>query len=164
MLLQRLQRRCKSARVDCVASLPGYRLTFSKLSRDGSGKATLVSDAESRVFGVVFDIDQIDVAELDRIEGRGQGYERIAELAALTHPDVKPIAVTAYIAQDGYYDPALQPFDWYRDLVLAGAAQNNLPETYQTALRAIKAVSDPDLERRTGVEARAILAGLGLLR
>lgn len=160
MLLQRLQPRCKSARVRGVASVPGYRLAFSKRSKDGSGKATLVSDPAAQVYGIVFDIAAKDATELDRIEGRGKGYERIEEVAAITHPDGQPITVTAYIAQDDFLDAGLQPYDWYRDLVVKGAEQHRLPDEYLATLRAIPALADPDPERRTRVEALAILAGL----
>ncbi|MEJ2229128.1 MAG: gamma-glutamylcyclotransferase [Alphaproteobacteria bacterium] len=163
MLAQRLQLRCKSARVRGVASLPDYRLAFSKRSRDGSGKATIVPDPVGRVYGGVFDIAAEDVLELDRIEGRGKGYERIVELSARMHPTDQPITVTAYIAQNDFFDQALQPYDWYRDLVIKGAEQNHLPEEYLVALRAIRALSDPDPKRSTGLEARTILAGLEAL-
>ena len=160
MLTQRLQARCKSARAKGMASVTGYRLAFSKRSTDGSGKATLVADPDGQVIGAAFEIAADDVKELDRIEGRGKGYERIEELAALSYPDRQPITVTAYIAQDDFLDPALQPYDWYRDLVLKGAEQQLLPDSYLATLRAIPALADPDPMRPTRLEALAILAGL----
>lgn len=160
MLLQRLQQRCASARVTGVAKVPGYQLAFSKKSKDRSGKATLVADPAGQVFGAVFDIAANDAMELDRIEGRGKGYERIEELAALSYPEGQPVTVTAYIAQDDFLDPGLQPYDWYRDLVVKGAEQHRLPDEHLATLRAIPALADPDPTRRTRVEALAILAGL----
>lgn len=71
MLLQRLQARCKSASVICVASVPGYRLTVSNNNEDGSGKATIVADPAARVYGVELDISSEDATELDRIRARG---------------------------------------------------------------------------------------------
>jgi len=159
MLAQQLQARCKSARTTGVARVTGYRLAFSKSSKDGSGKATLVADAAEQVFGVVFDIGNEDVSELDRIEGRGKGYERI-EMAAQTLPDGRPMTVTTYIAQLDSLDAALCPYDWYLQLVLRGADQNRLPDYYLTRLSALRAIADPCLTRRTRLEALAILAGL----
>lgn len=159
MLSQRLQARCKSASLRGRASVSGYRLAFSKRSKDGSGKATLVADPTGRVYGVIFDISAEDVAVLDQIEGLGSGYERI-EMAALTHPDGQPIAVTAYIAHEDFLESTLLPYDWYRDLVVKGAVQHSLPDDYLAALQAIHPLPDPDPQRRTGLEARAILAGL----
>ena len=157
MLLQRLRERCKSARIICVASVSGYQLAFSKKSKDGSGKATIVAESDARVYGVVFDISSEDATELDRIEGLGKGYERI-ELIAFTHQEGPPITVIAYIAHEGFLDSTLRPYDWYRDLIVKGAKQHNLPDDYVTMLHAICALPDPATDRQTGLEARAILA------
>jgi gamma-glutamylcyclotransferase len=159
MLSQRLQARCKSASSRCIASVSGYRLALSKKSKDGSGKATIVADQATRVFGVVFDISCEDAKELDRIEGRGKGYERV-ELPAFVHPEGSSITVIAYIAHADFIDPTLQPYDWYRDLIVTGAKQHNLPDHYVTTLLAIEALSDSDPTRQTRLEARAILDGL----
>jgi gamma-glutamylcyclotransferase len=158
MLSQRLQARCKSASVSCIASVSGYRLALSKMSRDGSGKATIVADPTSRVCGVVFNISSEDATELDRIEWRGKGCERV-ELTALTHPEGSSITVTAYIAHEDFIDPGLKPYDWYRDLIVMGAQEHNLPADYVATLRAIQAPPDPEPARRTAHEARALLAG-----
>lgn len=61
MLTERLQARCKSAKVRCVGSADGYRLAFSKKSQDGSGKATIRPDEASGVYGIVFDIDETEL-------------------------------------------------------------------------------------------------------
>jgi gamma-glutamylcyclotransferase len=163
MLSQWLRARCKFASVSCVASVSGYRLALSKKSNDGSGKATLVADPVTQVYGVVFDISSDDATELDRIEGRGRGYERI-DLVALRHPEGPSISVTAYVAHEDFLESTLQPYDWYRDLIVTGAQQHNLPDDYVATLHAIQALSDPEPTRRTALEARAILDGLEPLR
>ncbi|NOT71353.1 MAG: gamma-glutamylcyclotransferase, partial [Hyphomicrobium sp.] len=160
MLTQRLQARCKSARAKGMASVTGYRLAFSKRSKDGSGKATLVAVPDGQVIGAAFEIAADDVKELDQIEGRGKGYERIEELAVLSFPDGQLVSVTTYIAHDDFLNPALQPYDWYRDLVVKGAEQHHVPDAYLATLRAIPALADPDPMRPTRLEALAILASL----
>jgi hypothetical protein len=162
--MQRLQRRCEFACLSGVASVTGYRLAFCKKSKDGSGKATLIADLAGQAFGAIFDIVAKDAAKLDQIEGRGKGYERIEELTALSYPDGKPIAVTTNIADDGFRDSALQPYDWYLDLVLKGAEQHHLPDEYVERLRAIPALTDPDPNRRTRLEALVILDGTDKMR
>jgi hypothetical protein len=49
---------------------------FSKASKDGSGKATLVTAPNSAVPGVIFEIDLAEREQLDRHEGVGSGYRR----------------------------------------------------------------------------------------
>ena len=50
----------------------------------------------------------------------------------------------AYVATPDAVDATLAPFGWYRDLVVAGARENALPDRYISALAAVTAVADPD--------------------
>ncbi len=38
----------------------------------------------------------------------------------------------------------LPPFRWYKDMVIQGATQNRLPESYVRQIEAVEAVEDPD--------------------
>jgi gamma-glutamylcyclotransferase (GGCT)/AIG2-like uncharacterized protein YtfP len=159
MLTWRLQARCPSARVIGVANLPNYRLSFAKLSVDKSGKATLlaVSDPEARVYGVVFDIAAKDLNSLDAIEGRGKGYDRLENLAVFSHPNGDAITVTTYIADNDALDYSLQPYDWYLNLVVAGAEQHQLPADYIHRLRGQPSQADPLPDRKNSREAIELL-------
>jgi cation transport regulator ChaC len=57
-----------------AALLDGYRLDFSKLSKDGSGKATVSPCSGHQVWGVLYEIHEADLACLDK--GEGTGYTR----------------------------------------------------------------------------------------
>ena len=52
-----------------------------------------------------------------------------------------------YVAGARYFDAALVPFDWYRDLVVAGAIEHGLPASYIDELMRAPVVSDPDAAR-----------------
>lgn len=159
MLKQRLQVRCASARFVGIASLPSYRLSFAKWSRDGSGKATIlaVPDPAARVYGIVFDIAANDMDELDEIEGRGKGYERLDNIAVFDFPNGDVIAVTTYIADKDALDHSLQPYDWYLNLVIAGAEQHHLPADYIKVLREQPSQTDPLADRKQRCEALELL-------
>ena len=79
MLPERLRRRVPSARVLGNASLPEYVVRFNKLSKDGSAKANLQYTAQLTdvVHGVVYELDEAERRLLDRVEGRGKGYEAV---------------------------------------------------------------------------------------
>lgn len=62
-----------------------------------------------------------------------------------------------YMAGDRYIDPACLPFDWYRDLVVAGAREHGLPPTYVEELALTPAAPDPDATRAG--PARRLLEG-----
>jgi len=143
-----------------VAALDAYRLLFSKIGADGSGKATLVRSTSSsdRVYGVVFAIETADLLDLDRIEG--PGYERLEGLQAVSHPDGVDIRVTTYFAREGYVDASLHAFDWYLALVMKGAETIGLPEDYRSQLAMTPVYADPDQSRWTRLEALAVLGEL----
>ena len=53
-----------------------------------------------------------------------------------------------YVGAATHYRPDLDPFDWYKAMVLRGCAFNRFPEDYVNAFRAVSAVPDPDEGRR----------------
>jgi len=161
MLAERLTARCTSARVRDVVAADGYELSFSKRSQDGSGKATIsVSVApESRVYGVVFEIDEADMGKLDRLEGRGRGYDRVDSFNVATRADAAPLSVTTYVASPRSVDQKLKPYEWYLGLVLAGAKQHRLPAEYIQSLEATSSIADPDPDRAQRLQALELLRG-----
>lgn len=144
MLSAWLHSRCKSARASGVASVAGYRNSFSKRSKDGSGKAMLVAseDPDARVYGVLYEITNDEILELDRAEGRGKGYQRLEDFEV--HADGNAVRVMTYMADKTAIETGLKPYDWYLDLVVKGAEENGLPGDYVAALRATLSIPDPD--------------------
>src|SRR5438874_1466705 len=69
--------RVPSAKPVGVAYLAGYRLTFDKISQDGSGKcdAHATGDENDRVYGVLYAVPRSEKKQLDDAEGLGSGYE-----------------------------------------------------------------------------------------
>ncbi len=162
MLPERLARRCETAQVRACATLSSYQIAFAKLGRDGSGKATILpsNNPTAQVNGVVFEVAADDILRLDFIEGRDRGYQRLEDVEVHAAPQRTPLLATTYIAEPGYVDPALTPFDWYRNLVLAGAMRNELPYDYCAWLAAHSVRADDDAHRKTRREALDILAGV----
>jgi hypothetical protein len=157
MLTERLQRRCPSARPKRVAVVDNWALAFCKRGQDGSAKATLASTAESRVFGVVFDLDESDLPTLDRFEGAGSGYDRIDDFQVHAQDLNRPLNLVTYIASADHTDPSLKPFDWYLGLVVAGARQHAFSPEYIGAVEAIPSVNDPMPDRPSRQEALELL-------
>jgi cation transport regulator ChaC len=124
--------------------LPDYDLRFQKRSDDGSSKCTIVPCAGRQVFGVVFDVASAEKAQLDQAEGLGDGY---AEEYLMVSREGGPLRVLTYVAQSDHIKPDLAPYTWYRDIVVAGARDHRLPETYVQFLLATDATEDPDRER-----------------
>ena len=88
----------------------------------------------------------IQLPVLDRIEGRGHGYER--KTVSVSSPLGEQISAETYIATN--FDPTLRPLDWYKEHVVRGARSIGLPPSYIASIEAVVVDIDLDEERRTG--------------
>lgn len=137
----RLTRRTPSARLLGVGFLSQWSLRFHKRSQDRSGKCSIVA-GDIGVHFAVFALSTDDKLALDRIEGVGSGYSEIA----LGIPGFGPCA--SYVAEESHVDDSLQPYDWYRELVLEGMRFHGFPDDYLKTVEMTESYRDPDLERR----------------
>lgn len=160
MLTERLQLRCASARARQVAYADNWTLTFSKRGQDGSGKATISAATGGRVFGVVFDLNESELPELDRFEGAGKGYDRKGDFSVRIAGSQEPFSVVTYAASPSYIDINLKPFDWYLNLVVAGARQHALPPEYVSTLEAAPSRMDSKTDRQSQREAIQLLRSI----
>ena len=146
MLQRRLLERTPSAKTIGVGFVVGRRLAFHKLSKDGSGKCdieTTNSDTD-KTYGVLFEITCNEKQKLDRAEGLGHGYKE--ERLLVKHHSGKEISAIAYVATN--IERAIQPYHWYKALVVSGASENELPQSYVEWLRTFLSQADPDTDRR----------------
>jgi gamma-glutamylcyclotransferase len=155
MLEQRLCAKNRVSDASCVgaASIHGYKLRFHKKSTDESGKCNMLftGDQTDIVYGVVYDIPVAQLPNLDQAEGFGKGYHH--EPLSVRLLDGTQICSMGYIADNGFIEDSLIPYDWYHNLVVAGAEQHVLPANYILALQAVRHVPDPKPERKNRREA-----------
>jgi gamma-glutamylcyclotransferase len=147
MLTAQIHKWTPSARPISVGQLLGYQLYWHKRSKDGSGKCSVTETGKPTdvVWGVVFQMSADDKANLDKKEGLGQGYgERVVKIVTRTSSG------TAVIYYATSIDPDLRPYDWYRDLVVAGAREHGLPDQYIRDLEKVIAMTDRNAERADG--------------
>lgn len=142
LLPSRLAARTPSARIVAIARLPDYALRWHKIGADASGKCDIVPAPGEAVHGAVYRIDAGEWHHLDVAEELGRGYE---SCALEVHTADGPVNACSYRAL--ITDPALKPFDWYRDLVAAGAAAHGLPRPWLQTLGDTPAAPDPDQAR-----------------
>ncbi len=152
MLERRLKAadRAPSARSIGTGFVAKRRLTFHKISVDGSGKCDIkaTGNDQDRVYGVLFEISNAEKAALDRVEGLGKGYDD--EVVRVITVDGASEAIT-YVAL--MKAPDLKPYDWYKAFVIAGAVEHGLPGDYIDRLKAIESLTDPDRKRHAAQEA-----------
>ena len=136
----RLARRIASARLIGTTYLPDWSLRFHKRSVDASGKCS-IQQGSSGVHFAIYDISEADKQILDGIEGAGSGYSEIS----LVMPAYG--RCFSYTASETYIDDTLEPYDWYRALVLAGARLLAFPKDYVSAIAGVSACRDPEPAR-----------------
>jgi hypothetical protein len=146
--------RCPSAETIAVGLVRGRRLAWCKRSGDGSGKCDLAVGRDGDVaYGIIFKIEESERAALDKAEGLGRGYD-LAEVEIAG--EFGPVRCLTYLATNT--DDQLRPYDWYRNLVMAGALEHGLPGLYVKQIAAVPVIRDPRPQRITRVEAERLLA------
>ena len=160
MLARRLTDRSRApSAVACgVAMAPGFVVRFHKVGADGSGKCTLIETADKAAvaFGVVYEMTDADGVSLDKVEGVHTGGYIRRSIQLRLRDDRRAEAMT-YVAGNQHVDATRVPFDWYRDLVVAGAIEYDLPARVVEELARVPAMSDPDVAR--AARARRLLDG-----
>ena len=121
MDLAQMADRCPGARVLDGATLPGVR--FILTSR---GYGSIVPDAGSAVFGVLWDITAEDAASLDIYEGVPRGLYRRSQVA-LTTTGGKTTDALAYLA--AHTDHGV-PVAGYLEAIVAAARRHAFPADY----------------------------------
>ena len=152
----RVEKRAPSAKVIGTGVLNNHCLTFNKCSCDGSGKCTIEPCKSGRVYGVLFKINKAEECSLDKAEGAcGNGsYNKkclTIEVRNYKQPETyqcrTTICAKTYQAADPKKD--LKPYTWYKQHVLIGAIEQNLPPSYIHRLIQVPAKKDPCKKRVT---------------
>lgn len=137
----RLTARVPSAQLIGSSFLPGWSLRFHKVSNvDGSAKCS-IEQGGAGTWHAIYRVAAEEKRLLDECEGLGNGYDDLA----LDVPEFG--RCFTYIASPSHIRPGLEPFDWYKAMVLRGCEANRFPADYVTNIQAVDAVSDPDPAR-----------------
>ena len=145
MSVLRLHARVSSANPLDTAMLTGHSLQFHKVGKDASGKCDAHETGvfSDKVIGIIYELDDRDKSLLDGIEGLGCGYDE--KEVTIVASDGQQLKAMVYVAT--HIDPSLKPYHWYKEHVLRGAKEHNLPPDYIQAIDAIQSVPDPDGDR-----------------
>jgi cation transport regulator ChaC len=148
MWTPRLRERVPSCQFVAVARLVRHKLCFHKRSIDESSKCDAFetgSDGDL-VWGVVFDVPSSEKTRLDRAEGLGNGYDE-KTVNVTTRSGDRLDAITYYAETSAIRD-SMSPYTWYKDLVLNGAKEHELPADYiASSIETVAALEDPDKAR-----------------
>jgi len=129
------------------ATLPDYRLSFSKSGRDGSSKCNLdhTKSSDDVAEGVVYRMPVAAKPLLDRFEGVGKGYRVATVDVALSA--VESVSCFVYLAVPPLADKALLPYCWYHDFVLKGGEAHGFSDSWLEWVRAHSFQTDANIDR-----------------
>jgi gamma-glutamylcyclotransferase (GGCT)/AIG2-like uncharacterized protein YtfP len=144
MNLNRLKERVPSANKLLNVFIKSYTIKCNKISTDGSSKANIIktSNDDDIVWGVIFEIDDSEKPNLDEYE-RGYNESTLSFLDSENNPHQAQV----YIADESAINEDLLPYDWYKEYIVSGAKENDLPQEYIEKLEAINFIEDTDTER-----------------
>jgi hypothetical protein len=150
MSTRRLTARVPSAKKICNAYLPGHLLRFHKRGRDDSAKcdAHFTDNDNDQVKGVLFEILAAEKPLMDAIEGLDYESKKVSVLT----DDEKTMVAFTYVAV--YIDKSLKPYHWYKQHILVGAHEHQLPDDYISSIETIESIEDKDaarIERELGI-------------
>ena len=94
-------------------------------------------------------------AKLDKAEGLGNGYEHAT--VTVINEKGRRRKVLTYLASPAAIDDSLAPYSWYKDFVLAGCDEHELPTEYVAKyVHSIEAIEDPDRMREAKERAKPL--------
>jgi len=143
----RLIRRISSIKLISIYILNNYRLFFNKKSTDGSSKCNIefTIDPHGFVIGILYEISNDDLEELDNYEGLNKGY--VHKNLEVNIKGERQNAIT-YIATQEYIVNNLRPYTWYKEIVISGMEYYNFDPNYIDKIRNIESIEDSNLTRR----------------
>ena len=157
---RRLRKRVPSTKVIGTGVLDNHCLTFHKGSTDESGKCTIECSESGKVYGVLFKINKKEKKCLDDAEGKvkddcKKGYKRITVKIEIWDSKCSKyacgdtICAKTYQATPVSINREIKPYFWYKQHVLVGAIEQNLPPSYIHRLIQVPAKKDPCPKRVT---------------
>ena len=128
MSVRRFQQRVKSAEFIGQYMLLEHSLKFHKIGKDQSGKcdAYFTGNQHDIIYGVVFNFHRQEKYKLDKAEHLGIGYQE----KNVKVINIKGEKIDAYCYYAIKINSQLKPFSWYKQHIIYGAKEANLPQDY----------------------------------
>jgi len=123
---KQMRRRCPNSRYLSRALLRDYKFVFDGYSRSRKGSvANVIKSRGDIVWGGIFEIDRECLSSLDRYEGYPKSYDR--RVIQVRDDEGKEFKVVIYLRGAKAIG---QPSKAYREVILEGARDCNLPQEY----------------------------------
>ncbi|MCX7607556.1 MAG: gamma-glutamylcyclotransferase [Bacteroidia bacterium] len=132
MHIQQLEERVgRKGIVRKVGYLEGYEIVFNKPAKakpDTIGYANIQPREGSVVYGVLYELTETEMEQLDQYEGAGHPEHYQRKRMEIKVEGEKPVDAYVYIAYKT--KEGLRPTSKYLETIIAGARENSLPRDY----------------------------------
>lgn len=126
---------CPTATPGETGSVSGWRVTFAAHNLGGSnGGCHLIEAADHTIYGLLYELDDTTLAQLDSISGVDQGMYKQIPVQVTTSSGESVSAIT-YLIPNSQGD--FQPSANYVRPILKGAIDCVLPAEYQAEITAL---------------------------
>ncbi|KIH77670.1 Cation transport regulator ChaC [Geoalkalibacter ferrihydriticus] len=115
----------------CTGKIRGMRLVFHKPGEDGSGKADIQDHRGSVAEGVIYDVPEESLANLDVYEGVDKGHYRRQLIKVQTFKG----ELECVVYRAAKFKNGLKPSRQYLGALIRGAAVHGLSADYQVFLK-----------------------------
>jgi len=130
---EQMTERCPSATLVGVAELQDYRLAFSIFSpKRLCGCADIIPSSGESVYGLLYQLPEVDMAALDTFEGAPVHYRRTTVQVRSRNEMVEAQSYEVVSKQSDVH-----PSAHYLGLIQNAAARNAFPKKYKDFLRSI---------------------------
>jgi gamma-glutamylcyclotransferase len=137
LLSSRIHIQNPTAIFHAVARLDDYRLDFDYSSVTWHGAAATITESmNEHVWGVVWLIRLSELANLDNQEGVSNGIYKRIQVNVTTLEGKQLCCESYYMLRRG--SPDRRPSPHYLEVILRGAVQHGLPDSYIEGLRKIE--------------------------
>ena len=138
-----MKQRCPSATFVNIALLLNFKLAFTRKSHKRlCGVADIIADESEHVWGVLYQISELDLGNLDSYEGYNPSrtknvYTRCEIHVYACGDKKKPLTVFTYVIENKSMQH-IPPNKEYLDLLLKGAEHWHLPHEYIEKVNAVR--------------------------
>jgi len=128
-------KRCSDSQLEGKALLPGYRLVFNRESSGwGCGVADIVLDDQTEVWGLLYEVTDNDLKQLDYYEGAPKLYVR-KKIKVLDASNNEINANTYEVVKKNGFIP---PSEEYLGILKKAAEKYGFPQKYKDYLKTIQ--------------------------
>ncbi len=147
--LEQMEQRCPGSKLIGPGWIDGYRLEFNFPSkRWGGGAADIIADKGSTVWGLLYELTDQDLENLDQYENYPTGYDRF-QIAVQTDLDKVNDVLVYFVVDKKDFIP---PSEIYLNIIKKAAREFGFPKGYRRFL-------DNVLERLPKVSLHSIGTG-----